>query len=131
MTTGVDDDRRGQFGVHVDLLGWFHVIWGVFGALAGASLAVLAIGSYAAVGDPGAVRALSWLFATTGFVLIAFGAANVAVGRTLHRRRALGRTAALALGIPNLVVVPFGTALGIYCYWVLLRDEARVWFAEG
>jgi hypothetical protein len=129
MTSEVD--LRARVRLHVDLLGWFHIIWGSFGALAGASLAVLAAGSFAAVDDPRAVRALAWLYASAGVVLVAFGVANLAVGRTLHRRRALGRTAALALGIPNLVVVPFGTALGLYTYWVLLRDEARAWFTEG
>ena len=33
--------------------------------------------------------------------------------------------AALILAVPNLIVVPFGTALGIYTFWVLLNDDAR------
>jgi hypothetical protein len=117
--------------VHLDLLGWFHVVWGGFASLAGASLAVLALGSHAAFGDPGGARALVWLFATGGAILAAFGAANIAVGRTVLGRRPPGRSIALALGVPNLVVVPFGTALGIYTYWVLLHDDARTTFQEA
>ena len=114
--------------VHIDLVGWFHVVWGGFASLAGASLGVLALGSHAAFDDPGGARALVWLFATGGAILAAFGAANIAVGRTVLRRRPPGRSSALALGVPNLVVVPFGTALGIYTYWVLLHDDARMMF---
>ena len=36
-----------------------------------------------------------------------------------------GRLAAMVLAVPNLFVLPFGTALGIYAMWVLLHDEAR------
>jgi hypothetical protein len=27
--------------------------------------------------------------------------------------------------VPNLVVLPFGTALAIYTFWTLVNDEAR------
>ena len=49
----------------------------------------------------------------------------MAVARALTRRRQAARVAALILAVPNLIVVPFGTALGIYTYWVLLKDDAR------
>jgi hypothetical protein len=110
---------------HVDLLGWFHVVWGLVGLLAGGSLGILAAGSAAALDDPSAARALIWLFASSGLVLVALGAANVVAGRAILRRRPAGRSLALALGVPNLVVVPFGTALGIYTYRVLLADAGR------
>ena len=40
------------------------------------------------------------------------------------------RLAALGLAVPNLFVLPFGTALGIYALWVLLHDEARKMFLK-
>ena len=42
-----------------------------------------------------------------------------------------GRVAALSLAILNLFVLPFGTALGIYTYWVLLHNEARGAFVRS
>ena len=39
-----------------------------------------------------------------------------------------GRTATLGLAVPNLFVLPFGTALGIYAFWVLLHNETRTFF---
>jgi hypothetical protein len=47
------------------------------------------------------------------------------VGRAIGRRQGAGRVAAIALAVPNLVIVPFGTALGIYTFWVLMNDDAR------
>ena len=43
----------------------------------------------------------------------------------LKRRRASGRVLSLALALVNLLVLPFGTAFGVYALWVLLRDEGR------
>jgi len=31
----------------------------------------------------------------------------------------------LGLAIGNLILLPFGTALGAYSLWVLLKDEGR------
>ena len=46
-------------------------------------------------------------------------------GRALRRRQPAGRSAILWLSVPNLFVLPFGTALGVYALWVLLHHEAR------
>jgi hypothetical protein len=115
--------------LHVDVLGWLHFIWGVFGVLAGASLLILALGSQLALVDLRAIgpaaRAAVWLLVICGLAFILAGAVMMAVARALARRHPAGRVAALVLAVPNLVVVPFGTALGIYAFWVLLNDDAR------
>ena len=115
--------------VHVDLLASLHGIWGVFGVLAGASLWVLAVGTNAALLDLGSIggpeHATTWLFMLSGAVLVLLGIMMALVGRSLSRRQNAGRVAALALAVPNLIIVPFGTALGIYTFWVLLNDDAR------
>ena len=54
---------------------------------------------------------------------VGFGALSAARG--LRRRRRSGRALALALAIPNLIALPFGTALGVYTFWVLLNNDAR------
>ena len=66
-----------------------------------------------------------WLFIAGGGLLVAASVVMMLVGRALSRRRPAGRVAALALAVPNLVIVPFGTALGIYTFWVLMNDDAR------
>ena len=115
--------------VHMDVLAWLHGIWGAFGVLAGLSLWVLAVGTNVALLDLGSIggpeHAATWLFVMTGAVFAVFGVVMMIVGRSIGRRQNAGRVAALALAVPNLIVVPFGTALGIYTFWVLLNDDAR------
>jgi hypothetical protein len=120
--------------LHVDLLGHCHFVWGAFGVLTGVSLGVLAIGTNVAaieLGSAGAAeQAAVWIFLICGALLGGFGVAMLVVGRALHRRRGRGRLAALALAVPNLVIAPFGTALGIYTLWVLQNDDARGQFGR-
>jgi hypothetical protein len=104
----------------------------VFSVLAGVALAVLAVGTHAALAAEGSIgaapRAAVWLMAVTGAAMIVFGAACFLIGRRIRRLEARGRLAAIALAIPNLLVIPFGTALGIYTFWVLLNNDARAAF---
>jgi hypothetical protein len=60
--------------------------------------------------------------------LLAGGGANAWAGRELRRNQPRGRLAVLWLGALNLFVLPFGTALGIYAFWVLLHNETRAAF---
>ena len=115
--------------VHLALLGRLHLLVGLFGLLCGASLLVLSAGTRAAIVnltiDGPEERAGVWILALCGGALILGGFALVAAGRALDRRSRIGRVAALILAIFNLPVVPFGTALSVYSFWVLLNDEAR------
>lgn len=115
--------------VHLDVLGWLYILCGAFGALTGTSLGVLALGTRAALSNaplagPSA-PATVWLLLIVAIGLAVGGALMLVVGRSLIRRRKVGRRGALLLAIPNLLVVPFGTALGIYTFWTLLNDDAR------
>ncbi|HUL75193.1 MAG TPA: hypothetical protein VLT86_18920 [Vicinamibacterales bacterium] len=115
--------------VHIDVLAWLHGLWGVFGVLSGLSLWILAFGTNLALLDLGSLggteHAAIWLFVSSGGLLAALGLMMMLAGWGLGRRRPAGRVAALALAVPNLVIIPFGTALGIYTFWVLLNDDAR------
>ncbi len=114
---------------HLDILGRLHQLWGLFGLLTGSSLVILAAGTNAALDDlglegaagPAAVGILAFL----GGLIAAVGLAAIVVGVALGRRRPFGRMSALLLAIPHLVIAPFGTALGVYAFWVLLHDDAR------
>jgi hypothetical protein len=120
--------------LHIDVLGRLHVLLGAFAALVGVSLGILAVGLDGGLADLGMSGAAGtagvWLLALCGATLVAGGVALVATGRALMRRRRLGRLWALALAVPDLLVVPFGTALSVYAFWVLLNDEARQAFGR-
>lgn len=120
--------------LHIDVLGWLHLVWGAFGLLTGFSLIILAVGARQALageafglGEQAAVAVLL----TVGGVLMAGGAACAATGWSLRLVRGRARMAALILAVPNLILVPFGTALGVYTFWVLLNNDARRAFGHA
>ena len=114
---------------HFDLLGWLHLLAGAFALLASASLVILAIGTRLAISDLGATGQSAytaiWVLALFAGVFGVTGGAFAVIGRAILNRRPVARTAALLVAIPSLLVVPFGTALAIYCCWTLLNDDAR------
>jgi hypothetical protein len=119
---------------HVNLLGILQLTWGAMGLLLGASLLLLALGAGAIVrsapSDPWTAIFTALLFVLFGGALGLGGWANVWVGRAIRQHRPAGRSGAFAVAIVNLFVLPFGTALAIYSFWVLLHHDARALFAE-
>lgn len=119
---------------HIDVLGLLHLVWGALGVLLGISVLLLAGGSVAialsgAHRGPDVAAALTAVALTAAsIVLLVGGAANAWAGAGLRRYRPAARIAALGLGLLNLFVLPFGTALGVYTFWVLLNHEARARF---
>lgn len=119
--------------LHIDVLGILHLVWGAFGVMTGVSLAILAVGTWAALTGPAfgmGERAAVLVLTVTAGLLVAGGAATVGTGFALRRHRGRGRVAALVLAVPNLVFLPFGTALGVYTFWVLLNNDARATFGR-
>jgi hypothetical protein len=120
---------------HLHLLSVLQLTWGGIMLMLGVSMGLLSMGA-AAVGwtSPGAEisAAVTWFaFAVFAAALLAGGVANSWAGRALHQRQPKGRMATLGLTVPNLFVLPFGTALGIYALWVLLHNETRGFFESS
>ena len=117
---------------HLHLLGILQLVWGAVGLLLGVSMLLLAIGAVAIGVTPGADRVAAGLtagaFAIFALALLAGGGANAWAGRELRRNQPRGRVAVLWLGAFNLFVLPFGTALGIYAFWVLFHNQTRAAF---
>lgn len=119
---------------HLRLLGVLQLVWGSIGLLLGVSTLLLAIGALA-IGVSSADDRLAAGLTAGGFVmfalaLLAGGGVNTWAGRALRRFQPQGRTAVLWLAVLNLFVLPFGTALGIYAFWVLLHNETRAQFVK-
>jgi hypothetical protein len=120
---------------HVNLLGLLQVAWGGMGLLLAASLLLLGAGAAAIArtpaGDPMAAGVTAFLFVVFAVALALGGYASAWVGQAIRRHRSPGRTGALILAVMNLFVLPFGTALAIYTFWVLLHNDARALFEHG
>jgi hypothetical protein len=123
-------------GAHLSLLGILQLVWGAIGLLLGVSTLMLATGAVA-IGLGSRAEGLSAaataaVFAVFALALLAAGFANAWAGAALRRHQPSGRLVTLGLAVPNLFVLPFGTALGVYAFWVLLHEETRrVFIAKG
>jgi hypothetical protein len=58
-----------------------------------------------------------------GGTMVIFATGGVCVGLGLKQHRPWARGATIILGTLALFYPPFGTALGVYTFWVLLADE--------
>jgi hypothetical protein len=116
---------------HVNLLGILASLWGGLAMLVGVSMLLLATGALVQMFDPAgasvgfAAGLTAGVFVLIGTFALLWGGAHVWAGMLVRRRRPAGRVLMLALAITNLLVLPFGTALGIYALWVLLTNEGR------
>ena len=117
---------------HLRLLGILQLTWGAIGLVLGAATLLLSIGALAigmtAGGDRLGAGVTALTFGIFAGALLAGGAANAWAGRSLRRQEPAGRSAVLWLAVLNLFLLPFGTALGIYAWWVLLHHESRAVF---
>src|SRR5262245_14530901 len=116
----------------IDLVGVLFALWGALSALIGASMLALGLGAAALISPSahGGGGQLAGVFLATTFMTLAvmaiiWGMAHMLLRRPLQRRSHLARLAALMLGSVDLLLLPYGTALGGYTLWTLLRDDAR------
>ena len=119
---------------HIRLLGILVWLWGALGTLIGASMLLLGAAAFAlVVGRDGerlvlAAGISAVVFVAVGTFALLWGLAHMWASVLLRRRVAYGRILMLGLGLVNLLVFPFGTALGVYAFWVLLTHEGRLLF---
>ncbi|MBY0497395.1 MAG: hypothetical protein K2Y23_24600 [Cyanobacteria bacterium] len=118
---------------HVDFLATLYVAWGALFALVAIAGFALAGGAFAIAESTGPVRFSSEMaarFAGVSITIIAlialiWAALHIFVGRRMRRMLPSARLMALGLALGNLTLFPFGTALGGYALWALLKDEGR------
>lgn len=117
---------------HLRLLSILQLVWGAIGLLLGASTLLLALGAVAigvsAEGDRLAAGVTATAFGIFAAAMIVGGVVNAWAGAALQRREPNGRIVVLAIAVINLFVLPFGTALAIYAFWVLLHNDTRMMF---
>ena len=117
---------------HVDFVGVLFIVWGLLTVLVGVSTLALGVGAVALItsasrGGGGQVAAgiTAAAFATLAFIAILWGTAHVIVGVPLRRLTPWSRLIALMLGSLDLLLLPYGTALGVYALYVLLTEDAK------
>ena len=123
---------------HVEFLSTLYLTWGAIFtlvalagfALAGGAAAIATAGGPVRMASEMAARLTALTIGVVAVIALIWGGLHLWIGRSLRQLQPSARLLALALAIGNLVLLPFGTALGAYACWVLLKDEGRRLF-EG
>ena len=123
---------------HVDLVGILFVLWGLLTTLVGLSTLALGVGAFALLSSGAsagsgqfAAGIVATAFITLALIAIVWGASHIVVGVPLRRHRPWSRVLALTLGSVDLVLLPYGTALGCYTLWALLNEEGKKLFVTS
>lgn len=114
------------------------IVWGLLTALVGVSTLALGVGAVALVASAGrggggsqvAAGITAVAFTTLAIIAIVWGAAHVIVGVPLRQRKSWARVIALMLGSVDLLLLPYGTALGVYTLWALLNEKGKALFVD-
>jgi len=118
---------------HIDLLGVLFIIWGLLTTLVGVSTLALGVAAAALITSRGgdsqlAAGVTAAAFTTLAIMAIVWGVIHVIVGVPRRRHHSWARLVALMLGSVDLLLLPYGTALGVYALWVLLNEKGKALF---
>lgn len=123
--------------MHVKVLGILNIIGGAMGVCSALLMLLvfgLSAGAIAVDADADAVIAIPIIGltgATLVSVLLAISLPGIVIGVGLIRFRPWARMAGIVLAIVSLSVVPFGTVVGAYGLWVLLRKDVEPLFVRS
>lgn len=118
----------------IDFVGVLFIVWGLLTTLIGVSTLALGVAAVALIasasrgGSQLAAGMTAAIFTALAVIAILWGAAHVVVGVPLRRHKPWSRLAALMLGSVDLLLLPYGTALGVYAIWILLSESGKKLF---
>lgn len=109
---------------HVMLLGVFYIVYHSIGFALGLGIIVLTTALGSITGDPQATAIVATVGGIAGAMLMVIAIPGIVCGVGLVRGQSWARILTLIIGALDLLDIPVGTALGVYTFWVLMRDEA-------
>jgi hypothetical protein len=108
---------------HIEAVGILHILYHSLGLIAAAAVLIFVAGGGLITGDEFVIALTSALALFISFIILIFSIPGVIGGIALLKMKQWGRILTLILGFLALLEIPFGTALGIYTIWVLMKDE--------
>ena len=110
---------------HIQIVAALHIAMGALSLLA--AIAVFAFlgmagGIVVSQGEHEAAGIIGIVAVVLGGFLAVLALPGIIGGWALFAGRSWGRPFVMVLGIIQLINIPFGTALGIYTLWALLRE---------
>ena len=125
-----------NMATHINVLAWLFIGTGILYAMLGFALmiapTILRNISFHLPPDVPVdmIQVISSIASFVGVVIIVVAAGTTAAGVGLLQYQTWGRTLALVMSAINLLKIPFGTALGIYGFWVLLSERGREYYEQ-
>jgi len=121
---------------HIKVLGWLHIILGALGLCAGLFVFLLMGGLATVIGLAQqsqdalvAVPILGGIGVFVFLILLVLSVPGIIAGIGLLNLKPWARILTIVLSAFELFHVPFGTALGIYGFWVLLQTGSERLFS--
>lgn len=110
---------------HVRIVAILHIVFGALSLLT-AVIVFISIGVAGAItitqGEHEAAGILGIIALALTCLLTVLSLPGLIGGWALLTNRSWGRPLVIVLGFINLLSIPFGTALGIYTLWALLKE---------
>ena len=119
-----------NYNRHITILSVLYIGMSFINLLIGFGLFFLLGGIGLAVNDPIALQVLTLIGALSACFLSITAIPGMIAGFALLAHRQWGRILALIMAVFKLFNLPFGTALGIYAFWVLTQENAESAFAS-
>lgn len=116
---------------HITVLGALYIAFGIMNILAAVIVFTVIVGGGILSCDEQAIAITSAIGTAISFLLLVLAAPGIIGGVGLLKWQPWARILVLILGCLNLFHIPFGTALGVYTIWALMKDETAQLFASG
>ena len=116
---------------HTKALGVLWIIYGILGILLGLMVIGLLFGISYLPDDHDSPIILRTVAIAGGGLLVFLSLPEVIAGFALLRFKEWGRILALVVAVLNVIWFPFGTALSIYTFVILLNTETMALFKKG
>ena len=110
---------------HIQIVAALHIAMGalsLLGAIAVFAFLGMAGGIVVSQGEHEAAGIIGIVAVVLGGFLAVLALPGIIGGWALFAGRSWGRPFVMVLGVIHLINIPFGTALGIYTLWALLRE---------
>ncbi len=122
---------REEIEQHVKILATVMIVGEIIPVVCSAVsiLSLLAIGAVS--DDPEATMVLGTIGGIAFCATTVLALPGLVAGLGLLRRQAWARYLALAVAVINLLLIPVGTLVGLYAFWVLLQGSATAYFADS
>ncbi len=115
---------------HVTIIGALKIAFGAMGLLGALIVLVAVTGGGALSQDPTAMRITAMVGPVISILIAVTSIPGIIAGIGLLKRRPWARILMIILGVLDLLSVPFGTILGIYILWALLKEQTVQLFKQ-